>query len=137
MVEHVGRPWTCGVDQRLCGNRIALAALRLHGEPPHRALALGDDAADAWPDLGAAGAGVDRVEDNEAGIVHSAVRILEARRAIRLERGAQPVAAERDGASAAERATAGKPVIGERDRAEPRAGDPAAAMREQEAHRAD
>ena len=76
--EHVGDPRARGIDQRACGYRAARAALALERDLPELPLALGDDAAGARIDAGAARARVDRVEDDQPEIVDRAVGILEA-----------------------------------------------------------
>ena len=123
------------VDQH-AGGRNVFASARLEHQPPDLA-ALGAQAARARADQRAALGGIERIEHDQAGIVGLAIGIFETVAIACLQRRAERVARQIDGAGRRQDFAAAEMVVDEEAEPQEPARAQARLQRQHEAHRPD
>ncbi len=133
--RQTAQPRPGGVDQDARGCDVA-AAPHLKHQLPGRA-AFCADAARARADHGPALGGIKGIEHDQTGIIGPAIGIFEAASRGTLERRAERIMREIDGASGGQRVASAEMVIDEQAQAQHPGGPHARLRRQQEAHRPD
>ena len=134
-IGHFADPGPGGVDQHARGGDVAAAAAVEHQLP--FVAPLDPHAAGAGADDGAMLGGIERVEHHQPGIVHPAVGIFEAVAEQPLERLADRMMGEIDGARAGQQLARAQPVVEEQPEPQLERRAQAGQRRQHEAHRPD
>ena len=132
---HFADPGSGGVDQNARRRHLAAAAHIEHQLPVLPPLDA--DAAGAGADGGAALGGIERVEHDQAGVVDQAIGEFEAGAEEALERLAEPMMGEIDGAAARQPLARAQQIVKQKPEAQQHRRAPAGHDRQQDARRPD
>ncbi len=134
-LRHFADPGAGGVDQHTRGRDFAAAAGIEHQLPVLPP--LGADAAGAGADVGAALGGIERVEHHQARVVDQAIGVLKAETEEALERLAEPVVGEIEGAAARQPLARAQQIVKQQAEAQEHRRAPSGHDRQQDARRPD